>query len=333
MIVILRNCLLTSSANDAPPVAVFATAGRLLVSLADLPSDLDTDQVIRTAIRIGLPREQVHPALNLLMEAGLARGIADVWRLEPVGVEVAHSLRAGEWSTFALRLLSASALRSQLARLIPLAHQAADGGAVVRRRAATAVAPQASILLSWLQRRTGIELAIPLEIVQLGSLEEPQELTPAWVEDRGRVGKRAEQYSLLFERLLHPPQLVLHVAAERDDMGYDIEDRSQAPPRAIEVKGSRSQNMKFMITKRELEEAHRRGANYELQFWGEIDLSRSIDLEYHELVRRGYPRRCRNLIEWLESDRLALSPIEWEVTEGRGDLDGLSDLEPGRGPG
>lgn len=283
--------------------------------LVEAPPGLDIDRITRTAVRRGLPHEHVRRALELLREAGLVRRAGDAWRLEPDAAGVADSLQNGDWSTFAVRLLTIHSLRSQLAALIPHAYQGGDGTLRISRRRASATAPQASILLSWMGGGSGFDLQLPSVVVQLASLDEPTETIPGWVEERGRVGKRAESYSLLFERLRRPPNLIIHVAAERDDMGYDIEDRSGDPVRAIEVKGSRSPDVTFMLTKRELQEARVRGEAFELQFWGEIDLGAPIDREFSRLVDQGYPRRFPNLSQRLASGEFSLTPVQWEVRQ------------------
>jgi hypothetical protein len=130
---------------------------------------------------------------------------------------------------------------------------------------------------------------------------------PEWVEDQARVGRRAETYSLLRERLEHPGQ-VLYIAAERDDAGYDLEVTGPDWIRYVEVKGSRSTTLAFHLSLRELDEAERRGPEYELQFWGGIDLSKGMAHEYRELVSAGYPRCLSDLKEQIQKGYLHLSP-------------------------
>jgi len=90
--------LLTSLASKVPPLPVVSTAGRLLARLTDLPRDFDSERLVRSAVRAGLPRARVPQALDLLREAGFVQRKGEVWELSQDGTEVARHLREGDWS-------------------------------------------------------------------------------------------------------------------------------------------------------------------------------------------------------------------------------------------
>lgn len=301
--------------NDSPAIAIIVSAGRLLRILEEGPIEVDKDRIARTAIRFGLPRDDLAPAVATLIEAGLLQEKDRTLRLRAGTRPVIEGLQSGNWAPLASALLPLSGLRSQLALLIPQANVDQRGRLIIKRRVAMRLAPQVAVLLSWISDATGPVVEIPPIAIELGSLQEPVAAMPDWAEERRRVGKRAEHYSLLFERLRHPPHLVLHVAEERDDLGYDVEVATQPAPRVIEVKGSQATAVRFIVTRRELEEAVRRQEGYEVHFWGGIDLDSEMTGEYVRLTSRGYPRIFRGLAEYLASARLTATPIQWEVRE------------------
>ena len=82
----------------------------------------------------------------------------------------------------------------------------------------------------------------------------------------------------------------MHISRDTGDgFGYDIECTGTTPPRMIEVKGSRSADVTFVITARELAVAGRHSDRYELHYWGKISLTRPLEQEYPDLLDAGYP--------------------------------------------
>lgn len=55
-------------------------------------------------------------------------------------------------------------------------------------------------------------------------------------------------------------------------------------------------------------------SNYEVQFWGGIDLNRPVAEEYAALRQRGYPVVLRDLPALSAAGRLAAFPDRWRVS-------------------
>lgn len=171
------------------------------------------------------------------------------------------------------------------------------------------------MILSWLGAPTDGWVVVPTELLPATLLVEPDSAPPDWVTEQVRAGRRAEVYSVVRERLRNPSARVLHVSLERDNAGYDIEVNDRSGQRYVEVKASRSSRLAFYFTANEMAEAARRLQAYEIQFWGELDLSKSPDQEFGELTARGYPRVLPDPTTLIDQGRLVAIPTEFRVEE------------------
>jgi hypothetical protein len=64
-----------------------------------------------------------------------------------------------------------------------------------------------------------------------------------------------------------------------------------------------------------LEVARRHSQAYEIQFWGEIDLSRPPMDEYVALRKRRYPLMIRDPLATIEADGWSMEPRSWRVRQ------------------
>lgn len=188
------------------------------------------------------------------------------------------------------------------------------------RQKALEAAPQ---LIGVLRRFSGVEwspeLSIPPALVE--------ELTDVWAllpvrapalnDPRKAIGDRGELYSYRLERIrANDRSRIRWVAREDDSLGYDIEDSSVTPERRIEAKASASQDVRFMLSANEWKVANRCGEDYEIHFWGGIDLTRAPVDEYENLRAAGYPWVYKNLPQQLAEGALTALPVQY-LLEGR----------------
>ena len=133
------------------------------------------------------------------------------------------------------------------------------------------------------------------------------------------VGSRGEAYSVHLLRLeSQNPSSVLWVARDDESLGYDIEDRSTADVRRIEVKASQQSEVRFFLSANEHTVAHREPKNYGVHFWGDIDLSRDPRTEFSLLRERGFPLVFEDLAAHLADNRLEAVATKYLVTVGTG---------------
>jgi hypothetical protein len=290
------------------------SAGRLAQVAAAEGGRQDIDRLFRAAQRQGIRREGLREALGILQQARLVTIDEGACALTAEGKEACAELDRANWGALGILLFRLPALARQLEGL--LAHaETVDQEIVVPKRIAFREAPQAAVLISWMNDDRK-RLRLPSILIDFATLAEADVPTiPVWVEEGARVGERAERYSLLFERTKYPAHHVVHVAAETDALGYDIETRHTRPVRQIEVKGSRRAQVRFFLTRREMDAAVRGREHYEIQFWGEIDLSRSPLEEYGALRALSYPRILPDVASRLESGRFLVNATQWEITD------------------
>jgi hypothetical protein len=93
-----------------------------------------------------------------------------------------------------------------------------------------------------------------------------------------------------------------------------VEDRTGTPYRYIEVKGRRDGQQRFYLSENELRKATELGAAYELQFWGNIDLSRDPAIEYAALRAAGYPIVLPNLRAVFDGGTFDVVPVRWRIS-------------------
>jgi len=145
----------------------------------------------------------------------------------------------------------------------------------------------------WTDVQTIPIVIIPAELVEelntVWALLAPEPSLPTWAAERKAVGDRAEMYTVQLERAnAADPGVVTWVSQDSDSLGWDVEVRTR-PPRFIEVKGRRDEQVRFFLSDNEWRKAQRLGSGYEIQFWGGIDLTRSPAVEYAALRAAGWP--------------------------------------------
>jgi hypothetical protein len=258
----------------------------------------------------------------VLAHADLVTRDLNAVRLTPAGRRVVDRRRADGYRPLALALIRAGLLHDQAHRLISSFRADPKDGITCRLADARALAPQLlGLLQNWpMVRPTNAMITIPSDLVA--------ELTAAWAllpppsakqaeldTRRKLIGDRAELYSWQLERLhAVEPSTIAWVARDDDTLGYDIEDRSKLPHRRIEVKGSGGRRTRFYLSDNEWRKAHDWPDNYEVHFWGGIDLNRSTSEEYQVLRTDGYPTVFANVPALLKAGVIEATPDRWNVT-------------------
>lgn len=249
---------------------------------------------------------------------GLVERAESGWRLTAQGNVAVHQLRRFDWSALGAAALRTGSYEDELARLL-------EAGTVVEEHVrcplarAARVSPAAAALLGWDPRhRENLDLVVPLaelnSLLAISAMEQSAQL-PEWVADREAVGCRAELYSLRRERTRLGPHRVLHVSRDvGDGFGYDIETMATEPSRYVEVKGSRSTRLSFVLTAKELAVAQRDAHRYELQFWGGISLGRDARDEFAALVAQGYPIVLTHVAATISEEGWSVEGESWRVT-------------------
>ena len=215
--------------------------------------------------------------LRFLERAGLVTAPDGLWHLTDLGQDVVAAAGAGDWGPFGLAVLRTGLYDEQLSRLLE-GGNVSDGLLHCPIARLPRVAPVAGAVLAWIPAyRQAADLVVPigdLDALLLVSLLDQAVETPSWVLDATTVGWRAELYSLRLERSRHGVENVLHTSRDAGDgFGYDLETTASKPSRLIEVKGSRSTRVSFVLTDRELAAARDQPSRYEIQFWAGLTLS------------------------------------------------------------
>ncbi|MCE2405118.1 MAG: DUF3883 domain-containing protein [Dehalococcoidia bacterium] len=152
------------------------------------------------------------------------------------------------------------------------------------------------------------------ELTAVWALRGPEEGESSWLSHRRRVGNRAELYSFQRERSeAQDPSAIAWVSKDSDRLGWDIEDRTKTPYRRIEVKGSGGESPVFFLSENEWRQASIHGANYEVQFWGNIDLHREEPSEYASLRAVGFPIVVSNICDKIASGEWVATPVQWRI--------------------
>ena len=161
-------------------------------------------------------------------------------------------------------------------------------------------------------------VTIPNEIFSV--ITAPWSLVPIpWPTDEPRrlVAWRAEAYSYHLLRLRsHHPSDVTWVARDDQTLGYDIEDRTNEEVQRVEVKGTRGNEVGFLLSAREHEIAHEEPETYTVHFWGQISLDRNPNSDFRNLTECGYPLIFQNLAAHLTDRCLRAVPTQYKVTLG-----------------
>jgi len=202
---------------------------------------------------------------------------------------------------------------------ITIDHLVDDGGNLhCPTRFARTGAPQLlGMLESWNEVKFSPEVFIPAQLLDelnsVWALLPPPSDIPKWAAERKEVGNRAEMYTVQFERTRVGATSIFWVARDSDSLGWDVEDRSMNPYRCIEVKGRRETEVLFYLSENEWSKAQTLGPNYEVQFWGGIDLMIDPAVEYSKLRASGYPIVITNLAAELRNTLEAVA-VNWRIT-------------------
>ena len=81
------------------------------------------------------------------------------------------------------------------------------------------------------------------------------------------------------------------------------------------MKGSRGEKPVFFLSANEWKQASIHGSNYEVQFWGNIDLQRAEPGEYASLRAIGFPIVLTNISEKVASGEWAATPVQWRIAK------------------
>jgi hypothetical protein len=264
-------------------------------------------------VRVRISASEV---LAKLAQCGLVNGLEDNWVRTDRGDVVVEALVQQDWAPYCDALLALEDVSCQAIDLIRVGTVYESTWRCLLIRAQKA-APTLTTILGWrADFRDGPSLALPVEVLEAASsdyLMVAARETPAWVKDRESVGHRAEAYSMRYVAAELGANRLLWVSLDvGDQLGYDIEADGGA--RAIEVKGSRSRDISFILTAKERATAVQFGGAYEIQYWGEISLDREPATEYELLVERGYPRVIQDPASALNEDGWALECVAWHVS-------------------
>lgn len=291
----------------------------VLVAIASLPLDL-SDREIETLLwrKCGGPLIEIRSLIDVLIELKVVRTSGQTLARTQVGHKIAKAIRSRNQDLLALTLIRAGYFHDQARILLESGEMDAGGSLRCSTRFARTGAPQLlGILESWDEVEVFPEVVIPdhllLELNTVWALLPPPVALPKWAAERKEVGNRAEMYTVQYERTRVGASSIFWVARDSDSFGWDVEDRSVTPHRCIEVKGRRESDVVFYLSDNEWKKAHELGPNYELQFWGEIDLSVDPSVEYSSLRASGYPMVISNLAEGLRHTWEAVA-VNWRIT-------------------
>ena len=269
--------------------------------------------------KCGGSHEEAQQVLDILASLNLVRIESESIKRGDAGNRVARALRAGDYRLLGLTIIRAGLFSSQARSLLESGNVDVDGNLVCLPRIAASVAPQLIGLLSrWPEFRSRPKVVVPAgvvnELAAVWALRSPEEGESSWLSQRRRVGMRAELYSFQRERSeAQDPSAIAWVAKDSDSLGWDIEDRTATPYRRIEVKGSRGEKPIFFLSENEWKQASNHRSNYEVHFWGNIDLQREEPSEYASLRAIGFPIVIPNIWEQVVSGEWAATPVQWRI--------------------
>lgn len=239
------------------------------------------------------------------------------WTLTRTGAEVLNARTASDWSPLTALTLRTRSLEREVMAFLSEA-EVHNGHARLLQARTRTIAPALAAVIGWQPEwRTNDHFVVPFDALQVamaGAAMEIADSRPDWVEERERVGHRAEAYSLRLGREQHGPGAILHVSRdEGDQVGYDLEDISLSPPRFIECKGSRATMLSFVMSVNEMAVAGEHPDRYEIHYWGGVNLGRGPDEDYAALRKAGYPTVIRDPAGAIESGELTAQAEAWKV--------------------
>lgn len=274
--------------------------------------------------RIGVARGSGSTVLACLRAMRLITEVDGLVGRSLSGDRVRRELRQSGSHAIALVIIRSGYMADQIRNLRPMLNQNGDGY-VCGRSAARAAAPQ---LVGLLARLPDVAVSGQIAIGRDAGLEIDSvwnELTPAsrvnWQEIEKRrkaIGDRAELYSVQFERSSHvgAREQINWVSRDDDSLGYDIEVGG-TPTRRIEVKGSAGREVQFLLSANEYRVAARHGPNFEVQFWGEVDLRNDPLEDYDRLRSTGYPIRVQDPVAAFAAEPWTIEPSQYRVARPR----------------
>jgi len=83
------------------------------------------------------------------------------------------------------------------------------------------------------------------------------------------------------------------------------------------VKGSQGRDIRFLRSSNEWQVGHSLGDTYEVDFWGDISVTRPRPEGYRDPRDAGYPLVFRNLRHSIASGSLVATPSHYPVTAAR----------------
>lgn len=332
----LQRALIASPGSPGPSdvlasnqlTELFVT--QLLLGIDAVPSHfaggLSAERVHnRLAISIGVSVQTTRAVVEALTVLGLITEKGGVLGRTRAGDRVRREVRADGSHVLAAALVRSGVMADQIRSLRQALVRDGDGYRC-GRGAAQATAPQLSGLLA---RMPDVALTGHLVIGEATALEldsvwneVPPETRTNWSDidnKRRAVGERAEHYSMQLERSREVGAIdrIVWVSRDDDDLGYDIEVKNIDPrekPRLVEVKGTSGRALQFYMSSNEYDVAVTAGQNYEVQFWGNIDLARAPMEEYEVLRADGYPITIVNPAQELGREPWLIATSQYKVT-------------------
>lgn len=274
--------------------------------------------------QIGVEARSTRAVVSCLATLRLIADVDSTVGRTTSGDRVRRGLRDGDSRAIVLTIVRSGFMADQIRSLRTVLRRDSAGYAC-SRSAAQAAAPQ---LVGLLARMPDVSVTGQIEIGRESSLELDSvwnELAPSgrtnWqdVERRRKaIGDRAELYSLQRERSSRVGawRQIHWVSRDDDSLGYDIEVLG-TPTRRIEVKGSSGTEVQFFLSTNEYQVAGRHGSEYELHFWGGIDLQREPSEDYERLLAAGYPIRVEDPASTLTALPWTIEPSQYRVSRPR----------------
>lgn len=306
--------------------ATWWTAARLqrlaqaLVVIPPVRAAVPFDEAVRSISRRSRgSREEILRTLEALQHLGAVTVEKGRFGRTLSGDSLSKALARGDHRPLGLALIQVGIFQEQGRVLFEASRLSATGNLECPAKVARNGAAQLLAVLDlWPEVQTTPTVSIPADVfAQLDAawIVPPPSHSLLRVALRKEVGDRAELLTYLRERsrVGTDPSLIAWVARDSDTLGWDVEDRSVAACRRIEVKGSQGAEMRFYLSENELTKAREHGENYEVQFWGGIDLQAPIYPELQRLVQSGYPRVYRNPAALIDSGGLLATPVRWRV--------------------